>query len=124
MIVGFDSHFLGYRHAGYYLPEYPTVQFPEVALASGARVFAMQYRNTWLESALPATAIRNFVIFPLPLGDREYGDYMALVRKRFPPGELRTVVRGGHEFAIGPVADLRFLFPVAAPSASALVHRR
>ncbi len=30
IIVGFDSHFLGYRHAGYYLPEYLTIQFPEV----------------------------------------------------------------------------------------------
>ena len=34
-------------------------------------------------------------MFPLPLGDSEYGNYMALVRKRFPPGELRTVMRGG-----------------------------
>src|SRR5262249_35485403 len=25
LIVGFDSHFLGYRHAGYYLPDYSTV---------------------------------------------------------------------------------------------------
>jgi hypothetical protein len=32
LIVGFDSHFLGYRHAGYYLPGYLTVQFPEVQL--------------------------------------------------------------------------------------------
>lgn len=115
MIVGFDSHFLGYRHSGYYLPEYVTVQFPGVQLASGTRVFAMKHRNTWLESALPATSLHDFVIFPLPLGDREYGEYVDLVRKRFPPGELRTVVSDGHEFAIGPVADLRFLFPIARP---------
>lgn len=115
LIVGFDSHFLGYRHAGYYLPDYLTVQFPEVPLASGTRVFAMQHRDTRLESALPVASLRNFVIFPLPLGDREYSEYVALVRRRFPPGALRTVVCGGHEFAIGPVADLRFLFPVAAP---------
>ncbi len=120
LIVGFDSHFLGYRHAGYYLPGYSTVQFPEVQLASGTRVFAMQYRDTRLESALPAASISDFVIFPLPLGDREYSDYMALVRTRFPPGDLRTVVSGGHEFVIGPVADLRFLFPVAAPTTSPL----
>ena len=122
MIVGFDSHFLGYRHAGYYLPDYLTVQFPEVPLAAGTRVFAMQDRNTRLESAIPAAPIRNFVIFPLPLGDREYRDYMALVRKRFPPGELRTVALGGHEFAIGAIADLRVLFPVSASPAGTLVH--
>jgi hypothetical protein len=52
-------------------------------------------------------------MFPLPLGDSESSSYMALVRKRFRPGELRTVMRGGHEFAIGPIADLGVLFPGA-----------
>jgi len=122
MIVGLDSHFLGYRHAGYYLPDYLTVQFPEVQLRLGKRVFAMQYRNTWLEGSIPAASIHNFVIFPLPLGEREYSDYMALVRKRFPAGELRTMVRSGHEFAIGPVADLGVLFPTSAPLAGSLVY--
>jgi hypothetical protein len=41
MIAGFDSHFLGYRHAGYYLPDYVVVQYPEVKLSSGTRAFAM-----------------------------------------------------------------------------------
>ena len=86
MIVGFDSHFLGYRHAAYYLPGYFTVQFPEVQLTSGKRVFAMEKRNTWLESRLDVPFIRNFVIFPLPLGDSEYSGYAAMVRKRFPCG--------------------------------------
>ena len=45
MIVGFDSHFLGYRHAGYYLPGWFTAQFPEVRLVSGMRVFAMETRR-------------------------------------------------------------------------------
>jgi len=124
MIVGFDSHFLGYRHAGYYLPGYLTVQFPEVQLSSGTRVFAMKDQSTRLESALPTAGIQNFVMFPLPLGDSEYSKYVALVRKRFPPGELHTIVRGGHEFTIGPVADLRVLFPVTAPSGGADVYGR
>lgn len=116
MIVGFDAHFLGYRHAGFYLPGYLTVQFPEVRLNAGMRIFAMENRNTWLEPDLDTASIRNFIIFPLPPGDREYSDYMARVRRRFPPGDLRTIVRGGREFVIGPVADLRFLFPsVAGP---------
>jgi hypothetical protein len=113
LIVGFDSHFLGYRHAGYYLPDYLTVQFPEVRLTSGTRVFAMQDRDTRLETGLPDTAVHDFVMFPLPSDASEYRNYMALVRKRFPPGELRTVRRGGDAFAIGPVADLGVLFPGA-----------
>jgi len=116
MIVGFDSHFLGYRHAGYYLPAYVTVEFPEVQLTSGKRVFVMNDRNTRMESTLPITSIRSFVIFPLPLGDSEYSAYMALVQKRFPPGDLRLIVRAGHEFAIGPVTDLHFLFRISTVS--------
>jgi len=111
MIVGFDSHFLGYRHAGYYLPGYLTVQFPAVRLASGMRVFAMQDRNTRLETGLSASPLHNFIIFPLPLDGAEYIDYLSMVRKRFPPADLRTIVRDGHEFITGPAADLRFLFP-------------
>ena len=115
MIVGLDSHFLGYRHAGYYLPAYLTVQFPEVQLAMGKRVFAMRNQDTRLRAQLAAGSIREFIIFPLPAGDPEYSRYMALVRGRFPPGDLRLVVRDGHEFALGPIEDLHFLFPVCAP---------
>jgi hypothetical protein len=120
MIVGFDSHFLGYRHAGYYLPDYVTVEFPEVPFHSGTGVFVMQHQDTRLVSRVPATptpehvhepSLQNFIIFPLPQGDNEYSDYLALVRKRFPPGALRTVTKGGYEYSMGSVADLRFLFP-------------
>jgi hypothetical protein len=122
MIVGFDSHFLGYRHAGYYLPGYLTVEFPEVQLASGLRVFTMNDRDTRLESRLSGIPFRDFIVFPLPPGDSEYSAYLSSVRKRFPPGELRMTVREGYEFAIGPVADLRILFPVAAPFAVTKVY--
>jgi len=116
MIVGFDSHFLGYRHAGYYLPGYLTVEFPEVRLASGTKVFAMRDRNTRAESGLALDpSIRNFIIFPLPSGETEYRDYMTTVQKRLPPGKLHTIVRGGHEYSIGRVMDLCFLLPVSAP---------
>jgi hypothetical protein len=113
LIVGFDSHFLGYRHAGYYLPDYLTVQFPEVQLRSGMRVFAMKNRDTRLEAGIPDTPYHDFILFPLPLGASEYSDYMAQVRKRFPADGLRTVMRGGHEFAVGRMPDLAVLFPGA-----------
>jgi hypothetical protein len=121
MIVGFDSHFLGYRHAGYYLPGYLTVQFPEVQLTSGKRIFAMEDRDTWLESGLDTTSIHHFILFPLPLGDKEYSEYTAHVYERFPAGALHMVTQGGREYAIGSVADLRFLFPDSVSSARAHV---
>ncbi len=113
IIVGFDSHFLGYRHAGYYLPEYLTVQFPEVPLASATGVFVMQHRDTRLLSRLPTGSFRNFLLFPLPSSDSEYREYMQKVRARFPAGELRVTARNGFEFLTGPVSALGVLFPNA-----------
>lgn len=118
VIVGLDSHFLGYRHAGYYLPEYLTLQYPEVRLDAGMRVFAMQQGDTSLKSSLAALPLRNFVIFPLPPGDAEYVEYVARLLERFPPGDLHSVSRGGNNYITGPVADLRFLFPALTESES------
>ena len=92
IIVGFDSHFLGYRHAGYYLPEYLTVQFPEVPLASTTGVFVMRHQDTRLVSRLWVGSFRDFLLFPLPSSDKEYLAYMQRVRARFPPGELHVTV--------------------------------
>jgi hypothetical protein len=122
MIVGFDSHFLGYRHAGYYLPDYLTVLFPEVRLSAGVRVFTMKDRDTTLKKDLNALAIRKFIIFPLPGGDSSYRDYMAFVRKRFPSGHLRTTELMGHEFSVGAIRDIAILFPVLEKPAVAAAH--
>ena len=115
MIVGFDSHFLGYRHAGYYLPAYTTVQFPAVQLAAGKRVFTMRGRDTKLEPGLPEPAAQRFVFFPLPGDDAEYGRYAVSIRKRFAAGRLRSEVHGGVELITGQSVDLGglFRFPVA-----------
>ena len=59
-------------------------------------------------------SFQNFVLFPLPPAEAGYSDYLETVRKRFPPGDLRIVVRNGCEFVIGPVKDLHFLFPVTS----------
>lgn len=114
LIVGFDSHFLGYRHAGYYLPAYTVAQYPEVHLAEGIRVFLMKDGDTRLAARLPAAAFKTFLFFPLPTNDTEYRDYMDALRARFPKGALRTVIAGGHEFSFGAMSDLWRLFPMAA----------
>ena len=64
LILCFDSHFLGYRHAGYYLPGYLTLQYPEVKLNEGTRIFAMQGQDTRLLASLPAGSYKRFVVFP------------------------------------------------------------
>jgi hypothetical protein len=113
IVVGFDSHFLGYRHAGYYLPEYLTIQFPEVPLASSTGVFAMRHEDTRLVSRLRVDTFRDFILFPLPASDREYREYMQRVRARFPAGELHVIAQNGLEFLTGPVSALGVLFPNA-----------
>jgi len=123
LIVGFDSHFLGYRHAGYYLPAWYTAQYPQVRLTAGKRIFAMERGDTHLAATLPLTHFRNFLFFPLPSDDAEYAAYMDRIRGRFPKGALRTVEAGGREFTMGAAADLALLFP-ADDTARPCVHCR
>lgn len=111
IVVGFDSHFLGYRHAGYYLPEYLTIQFPEVPFESGTGVFAMRNRNTSLVGHISLDSFRDFILFPLPSSDQEYREYMQRVYARFPAGTLRVIAMNGRELLTGPVSALRILFP-------------
>src|SRR6185312_11004705 len=111
ILVGFDSHFLGYRHAGYYLPEYLTIQFPEVPLASTLGVFAMRHQDTRLVSRLWIGSFRDFLLFPLPSSGAEYREYMQRVRERFPSGALRVIAHNGREYLTGPVSALPMLFP-------------
>ena len=117
LIVGFDSHFLGYRHAGYYLPGYLTLQYPEVKLNEGMRIFAMQGRDTRLLPELPAGAYSRFVVFPLPGTDAEYQRYLETFNKLLPSKDLAYVDVEGHQFVTAPIRDLPLLFPQAAAAA-------
>lgn len=109
LIVGFDSHFLGYRHAGYYLPDFVTAQYPEV----GRRVFAMHHRDTAVLWRLAVAPFDQFVLFPLP-GGPHYAEYLDTVQRKFPSGVLRTVVIGGREVWAAPISELPILFPNTA----------
>jgi hypothetical protein len=114
LIVGFDSHFLGYRHAGYYLPRFLTVQFPELSYPDGKRVFALEGRDTRLLNTLPLERFKKFILFPLPAGAAEKA-YLNDVRQRFPKGALVSIYGGGHEFLGGSTAALPILFPKVTP---------
>ena len=113
--MGFDSHFLGYRHAGYYLPDYLVVQFPEIPVGSGTGVFLMQSRDTRSALTIPRRSYKSFVLFPLPSSPSgEYHDYIDGIRGRFPGGELKTILERGCRFDVGPISALPLLFPSAA----------
>jgi hypothetical protein len=114
LIVSFDSHFLGYRHAGYYLPGYLTLEYPEVKLNQGSRIFAMHGRDTFLMSGLPAAQYTRFVLFPLPTGDAGFASYLEKIRRMLPAKDLSSAVLGDHTYITAPIADLPILFPNAA----------
>jgi hypothetical protein len=118
LIVGFDSHFLGYRHAGYYLPDYLTLESPEVKLREGTRVFAMQERDTTLLEKLPTAPYSQFVFFPLPGQDPAYKEHLKKTTSQLPAEHLRTVSAGGHDFVIGQISDLPLLFPRTASAST------
>jgi Protein of unknown function (DUF2723) len=112
LILSFDSHFNGFRHAGYYLPDYLTLEYPEAHLKEGNRIFSMRERDTQLLTQLPGAPYSRFVLFPLPAGD-SYREYLQKVVARLPSKSLNAVSLGGHVFVIGSISDLPLLFPDA-----------
>ncbi|HUE01673.1 MAG TPA: glycosyltransferase family 39 protein [Bryobacteraceae bacterium] len=110
LIVGFDSHFLGYRHAAYYLPEFLSVEAPAVLRPGGQRIFAVYERKTTLTATIPVGRFRQFAIFPLPGGSDYYRAYMEKQQGLFPPGVLHSQ-GSGPAFVTGPIASLKYLFP-------------
>lgn len=110
LIVSFDSHFLGFRHAGYYLPRYHVIEYPEVNMGYGIRVFTMHERDTCLVSRLPSS-YSQFVLYPLPAHGAQFKQYLAEILPKLPAGDLHTVTLNGHTYISGPIADLHFLFP-------------
>ncbi len=111
LIVSFDNHFLGYRHAGYYLPDYLTVEYPQAKLQEGPRIFSMHNRDSFLLAAPPTGPFTRFVLFPLPSGDAEYQQYTEKVEKLLPANDLTSVNLSGHSFVSAPIRDLPLLFP-------------
>jgi 4-amino-4-deoxy-L-arabinose transferase-like glycosyltransferase len=115
LLVGFDSHFFGYRHAGYYLPDYTIVQFPALPFPEGKRVFAMHGRDTRLLSRLNVKQYKNFMLFPLPLDEQRYEYLQKQVQLHSPTTRLVVTHLQHHTFISGPIEDLRFLFPGEVP---------
>jgi len=109
LIVGFDSHFLGYRHAAYYLPEFLAVEYPPVSQPEGKRIFAVEKRRSELLAVLPVERFHDFVIFPLPDGG-QYGAYRDKQQGRFPAGALISHGTNPVMFT-GSIDNLRYLFP-------------
>jgi hypothetical protein len=120
LIIGFDSHFLGFRHAGYYFPSYTIAEYPEVRFPMGERVYTMQHRDTRLVQQIATKSFANFVLFPLPRVGDEYRQHFNRMRAMFPE-HLQTITVEGFEFITAPIEDLPVLYPVAA-KADALVY--
>jgi hypothetical protein len=122
LVIGFDSHALGYRHAGYYLPDYFVVEYPAVKLQEGMRIFAMHGRNTRLLTRLPAANFSKFIFFPLSEDDAANHRYIQTIESQVDGKNLQTVRLGGVRFITGPIGDLPLLFPEMNKTAEAGVY--
>ena len=120
LIIGFDSHFLGFRHAGYYFPEYAVAEYPEVQFPTGKRVFTMEHRDTRLVEQIATAGFSNFILFPLPREGSAYQQHFDQMLAMFPE-HPQTITVEGFEFIAGPIEGLSTLFP-AAVKADALVY--
>ena len=126
LIVSVDSHFLGFRHAGYYLPDSMTLEYPEIKLSDGYHAFVMHNADTHLAAELPIAGYSRFIFFPLPAGDITYQQYMQKLEAQLPPQDLVTTSLGGHDYVSAPIRDLPLLFPhiglVPGPAAETGVY--
>jgi hypothetical protein len=113
LVVGFDSHFLGYRHAGYYLPEFTVAQYPEVTYPEGKRVFVMRGRDTQVLAQFPVGRFTQVVFYPLPEGE-SYRAYLDEVLAKLPAGTMTTAQAGGRTILTGPASAIPLLFPRTA----------
>jgi len=117
VIVSFDSHFLGFRHAGYYFPGYLTLEYPEAHLLEGTRIFSMQGGETRLLTGLPSHPPSRFVLFPLPTGN-QYQQYLKKVFDRFRRRACGRFTQGGTTLLRARPRICLFSFPQSrrAPS--------
>jgi hypothetical protein len=122
LVIGFDSHFLGYRHAGYYLPNYLTIEYPAVQFPDGSKIFSLENRKTTLLSELPQRHYQRFVFFPLPAGDPDYVAYLDKVKHLLPEQSLEIRHIGRYDFVAGPITLLPLLFPAIAQSPKSGVY--
>ena len=106
VIVGFDAHFLGFRHAAYYLPEFLTLGVPGPA---SRILFSAQYRSTSLVKQAPLDRFPKFVVFPHP-PPHQYQKYLDQLRPRLREGALQEEMIDGREFLVGDFRDLAPLF--------------
>jgi hypothetical protein len=117
-IVAMDAHWYGFRHAGYYLPEYLVMQYPEMQFSCGIQDFVMRDRNTNLLKVLPIRQYKNFVFFPYPSNVDQ--SYIKDLMDQFPKGLLFKESIGEHVYIRGRMADLDILFPSTAKLTSSI----
>jgi hypothetical protein len=120
LVIAFDSHFLGFRHAGYYFPDYTIAEYPEVRFPLGNRIFTMHHRDTRLVNRIATKSFANFVLFPLPRAGNEYRQPFNQMRAMLRQ-QLRTTTVEDCQFLTAPIEDLPVLFPLAA-APDALVY--
>ncbi len=108
-IVGFDAHFMGWRHAGYYLPEFLVTAAPRTRFGDQRGIFAARERRT-LRLDDPPSDGRRAVFFPLLEGREGDRYFVRAVRDLLPVDAISRVAVGGIDFATAPAAAVGPVF--------------
>jgi hypothetical protein len=105
VILAFDDLIDGFRIAGYFLPEYLTLEVSDSMLSARGGIVAMRNRRTELLPSVDPDRYKKFVFYP-PYPELGRKPNFEIARTWFPEGALQSVKHGDFEFVVG---DLRFL---------------
>ena len=94
LIVAFDAHFFGFRHAGYYLPEFETIAYPAAGFRDGKGILSSAGGRPRPALAAPPSGFEEIVFFPLPPGELYEEHFHRNVTLRIGDSRIERVQAG------------------------------
>ncbi len=110
LVIGFDEHFLGFRHVGYYLPEYLVTEAPRSVFADGPGIFASRGRQTLELHHAPEGKPTTVII--VAGTDENRNQARNLFCRFVPDGTLTWISLPGADLATAKTEALKPLFKV------------
>ena len=113
LIVSFDDHRFGWRHAGYYLPEFTSIEWPERTSGQDVQIRAMSHGQSEILHALDAGSFQQIVFYPPQANGADLVEVIS-GGKPLPPGSIQIKKVGDYELVICSADMLYRLFPRGA----------
>ena len=120
VLIGFDTVLYGFRQVGYYLPDFKTLEYPEVTTHDGIKVFSMHHQQTTLLNNSFDHAIKHvLIVCPLicesDATNSKKINYEVHIQsdlaKKLPKYSLKLLKKEGGEYLLMEPKYLPVLFP-------------